>query len=93
MLLIDCPWCGRRDQSEFSYHGEAHIVRPDDPQALSDEQWGDFLFARKNTKGMHFERWMHSHGCRRWFNAARNTHTDRIKATYPPGDPPPEPGA
>ena len=93
MLLIDCPWCGHRDQSEFSYHGEAHIVRPDDPQALSDEQWGDFLFARNNPKGMHFERWMHNHGCRRWFNAARNTHTDRIAATYPPGDPPPEPGA
>lgn len=85
MLLIDCPWCGRRDQSEFSYHGEAHIVRPPDPEALSDAQWGEFLFVRNNPKGMHYERWQHSHGCRRWFNAARHTHTDRFHATYPPG--------
>ena len=51
MLSIDCPWCGSRDQSEFSYGGEAHIVRPKEPEKLSDEDWGDYLFNRKNTKG------------------------------------------
>ncbi|MGR3983705.1 MAG: sarcosine oxidase subunit delta, partial [Gammaproteobacteria bacterium] len=38
------------------------------------------------------ERWMHAHGCRRWFNAARDTRSDRISATYPPGEPPPAAG-
>lgn len=89
MLLIECPWCGVRDQTEFACHGEAHIVRPEDPQALSEEQWGDYVFFRTNPKGLHFERWEHSHGCRRWFNVVRNTLSDRIYATYKPGDPPP----
>jgi sarcosine oxidase subunit delta len=31
MLLIECPWCGPRDEIEFSYGGEAHRVRPGDP--------------------------------------------------------------
>ncbi len=92
MLIINCPWCGVRDQTEFSCHGEAHIVRPEQPQQLSDEQWGDYVFFRRNTKGIHHERWVHSHGCRRWFNVARNTITDHIYATYRPDQPKPEIG-
>ena len=61
-------------------------MRPENPQELSDEQWGEYLFLRKNPKGIHRERWVHSHGCRRWFNVVRNTHTDRIYAAYEPGD-------
>lgn len=90
MLLIECPWCGLRDQTEFSYHGEAHIARPTDPQKLSDAQWGEYVFFRTNPKGMHAERWMHSHGCRRWFNALRDTHSDRIYATYRMDEKPPQ---
>ncbi|MCY3769164.1 MAG: sarcosine oxidase subunit delta [Gammaproteobacteria bacterium] len=90
MLIIECPWCGKRDQSEFTAHGEAHIARPGDPYKLSDEEWGDYVFFRKNPKGLHYERWVHSHGCRRWFNVARCTITDHIYATYKPGDVRPE---
>ena len=89
MLIIDCPWCGRRDQSEFTAHGEAHITRPVQPEQLSDEEWGDYVFFRKNTKGIHYERWAHSHGCRRWFNVVRDTITDQIHATCKPGEPRP----
>ncbi len=39
MFLINCPYCGERDQSEFSAGGEAHIVRPKQPTELSDDQW------------------------------------------------------
>ncbi len=90
MFIIECPWCGPRDQSEFTTHGGAHITRPEDPSALSDEQWGDFLFFRDNPKGLHFERWNHSHGCRRWFNVARDTASSEIYASYKPGEPRPE---
>lgn len=90
MLLIKCPWCGARDQSEFTAHGEAHISRPEQPQQLNETEWGDYLFFRKNPKGIHYERWVHSHGCRRWFNVARNTATDHIYATYRPSDPIPK---
>ena len=58
MLLIECPWCGQRDQTEFSAHGEAHIARPLDTEQLSDEQWGDYVFFRTNAKGLHYERWV-----------------------------------
>ncbi|MDD9883897.1 MAG: sarcosine oxidase subunit delta [Gammaproteobacteria bacterium] len=86
MLLIKCPWCGTRDMSEFSYHGEAHLLRPPAPAEVDDAQWGAYLFARKNPKGLHRERWVHAHGCRRWFNVLRDTRDDRIHATYRPGD-------
>ena len=90
MFLIECPWCGPRAHVEFTCKGHAHIARPTDPAALSDEQWGDYLFFRDNPKGYHFERWIHAHGCRRWFNAARHTTTDRILAVYKPTDPRPD---
>ena len=89
MLLIPCPWCGLREQTEFSCHGQAHIVRPDDPAALSDEEWSDYLFLRDNPKGVHRERWMHAFGCRRFFNLVRHTVSGEIAAAYPPGDNPP----
>ena len=89
MLLITCPYCGQRDESEFACGGEAHIARPLQTDALTDQQWGDYLFMRQNPKGVHFERWNHARGCRRWFNAARHTVTHEIIATYKMGEPPP----
>ncbi len=90
MLLIPCPWCGPRPDSEFSAGGEAHIVRPADPATLSDEEWGWYLYFRNNTKGLQRERWVHTHGCRRWFNVARDTVTHEITAAYPMGVQPAE---
>jgi len=89
MLMIDCPWCGPREQTEFSCGGEAHIVRPAAPDSLTDEQWADYLFMRKNTRGRHLEQWVHAYGCRRWFNVERDTVTYRISAVYKPGEPAP----
>ena len=28
MLQLNCPFCGLRDEAEFSCGGEAHIARP-----------------------------------------------------------------
>ncbi len=33
---------------------------------------------RDNTKGVHAERWRHTHGCGRFFNALRDTTTDHL---------------
>jgi sarcosine oxidase, subunit delta len=90
MLLIPCPWCGERDEAEFHCGGEAHIVRPRDPDALSDAEWSDYLYMRTNPKGIHRERWVHSLGCRRWFNVMRHTVTHRIMAVYRIGEQPPD---
>jgi heterotetrameric sarcosine oxidase delta subunit len=89
MLLIECPYCGPRDESEFSCGGEAHIVRPLQPDALDDEQWAEYLFMRSNTRGAHRERWVHSQGCRRWFNVCRDTVSHEILAVYAIGAKPP----
>ena len=90
MLLIPCPFCGPRPELEFRYGGQAHIARPQNPAALTDEAWAEFLYLRDNTKGVHAERWRHIHGCARFFNMLRDTTTDRIVTTYKTGEPRPE---
>ena len=87
MLLIPCPWCGARDETEFRCGGEAHIVRPAQPAALSDDQWADYLLMRSKPKGVPFARWLH--GCGRWFNVARDTVSDEILEVYGMGAPRP----
>jgi heterotetrameric sarcosine oxidase delta subunit len=90
VLLITCPWCGDRDEPEFSYGGQAHVPYPADPEALDDAAWAEYLFVRANPAGELAERWVHTAGCRRWFNAVRDTRTNRFLTTYPPGTPRPE---
>ena len=85
MQLIDCPWCGPREEVEFHYGGQAHVAYPDGPAALTDEQWARYVFFRDNPKGAFAERWSHGAGCRRWFNAVRDTRTYQFLAVYKPG--------
>ncbi len=73
MLQIRCPWCGERDVVEFSYGGQAQVAYPANPAATSDEEWAQYLFVRDNPKGVFAERWVHTHGCRRWFELERDT--------------------
>ena len=81
MLLIPCPWCGPRDEVEFRYGGQAGIAYPADPAALDDTAWAEYLFMRDNPKGWFTERWVHVHGCRRWFDVRRHTVSHEIEAT------------
>jgi sarcosine oxidase subunit delta len=86
MLLITCPYCGPRPEIEFSNGGEAHIARPVDPSALDVDQWAAYLYLRANEKGVHAERWRHNYGCARFFNALRDTTTDKFLAVYKTGE-------
>lgn len=91
MLLIHCPYCKETlPETEFTYAGEAHVIRADTPAEQTDEQWAEFLFIRQNVKGVHFERWRHFHGCGRFFNAARDTVSDKFLTVYKTGDPRPD---
>ena len=87
MMLIPCPWCGPRDETEFVY-GEAVLERPADQHALSDQEWTDYLYFRDNPKGEHTERWFHRAGCHHWFTVRRDTVTHVISAAFPPGQDP-----
>ncbi len=87
MLLIHCPYCEEeRPELEFRNTGEAHIARSGAITGETDDDFEKFLFIRSNPKGMIYERWRHIHGCARFFNAVRNTVTDRIAATSKPGE-------
>lgn len=82
MLTLECPCCGvRGEETEFTPGGEAHLVRKG--PGSSDEEFEAYLFARKNPLGVHFERWRHSHGCGKWFHAARATDMLEVFGTYP----------
>lgn len=91
MLLIHCPHCNDKlPELEFEYAGEAHIERPKNPDELNDTDWKDYLYTRRNIRGDHAEQWRHSHGCARYFNAIRNTVTDKFVVTYLIGQPLPD---
>jgi sarcosine oxidase subunit delta len=91
MLLIRCPYCEEeRPELEFRNVGEAHIARSGSMSAESDEDFEKFFFIRSNPKGLIFERWRHIHGCARFFNAARDTVTDKFVMTYKAGEPRPD---
>lgn len=91
MLLIYCPYCQvERAETEFSCRGEAHIARPTNPETVTDEEWVQYLYMRSNIKGAYAERWRHIHGCGRFFNAVRDTVSDKFLKVYKAGDPMPD---
>ncbi len=91
MLLIHCPYCEEeRPETEFRNGGEAHIARSTSLTAETDDDFERFLFIRSNPKGIIFERWRHIHGCARFFNAVRDTVTDKFIRTYKAGEPKPD---
>ncbi|MDO9415222.1 sarcosine oxidase subunit delta [Pararhizobium sp.] len=93
MLLIYCPYCeDERAELEFRHGGDAHIARSTDIASISDEAFEEFFFLRDNVKGVTFERWRHIHGCGRFFNAARDTVSDKFIVSYKAGEPKPDLG-
>jgi sarcosine oxidase, subunit delta len=79
MIILRCPYCReQRTETELTYGGEAHIVRPPDREFVSDEQWTDYLFMRSNAKGLLIEQWCCAFGCGQWFKVLRNTVTHEV---------------
>jgi sarcosine oxidase, subunit delta len=83
MIIIRCPHCGElRAEEELVYGGEANIVRPLDPDSVTDEQWTDYLFMRSNPKGLLLEQWCCAAGCGQWFKVERDTVTHRVSGVF-----------
>ena len=96
MLLIRCPYCEQElPEIEFRNAGEAHVARPADIVDETDDDFEKYFFIRTNPKGIIYERWRHVHGCARFFNAVRDTVSDRFLLSYKAGEPKPKrvPGA
>lgn len=84
MIRINCPCCGERDHSEFSYGGDASIVYP--ALDASTEDWHTAVFLRDNIRGVQQETWQHVSGCRMWLIVERDTMTHEIhsvRAAHP----------
>ena len=91
MLILACPYCGvKAEETELAPGDEAHLKRFG--PGSSDDDFEAYMFARKNPKGVHFERWRHAYGCGKWFLAARCTATLEVFGTYPAQvrEPPPD---
>ena len=81
MLRIECPWCGLRNEDEFSYGGDATVERPADD--ASQDAWYDYVYTRDNPAGRHREYWHHVTGCRAWLELERDTRTHEIFSIEP----------
>lgn len=79
-MLINCPYCGPRDLSEFSYQGDAERLRPD-PGSSEQTAWNAYVYDRANPAGPHREFWQHDRGCRAHILVTRDTRTHAIAST------------
>jgi heterotetrameric sarcosine oxidase delta subunit len=77
MLLIDCPHCGRRAQSEFVYDRTLDGVVP---LAMAPHDAVRTLYTRANLRGWSDELWHHRFGCRQWLVIRRHTATHAIES-------------
>ncbi len=81
MVIIECPHCGERNQSEFRYGGE-YNPRPANLMEVSDAAAADFIYMKDNKWGVQKEWWYHRQGCQAWFLAERHTRTNEVVKTY-----------
>jgi methylglutamate dehydrogenase subunit B len=81
-MLIQCPFCGERDLSEFAYLGAAGCRRPDPRASDAEARFVEAVYLRDNPAGPHDELWYHASGCRSWLCVTRDTRTHEILAVH-----------
>jgi heterotetrameric sarcosine oxidase delta subunit len=69
-FLLPCPNCGPRSVYEFRFGGESDVVAD-----------ADSVYDRFNEEGVQSELWFHRSGCRKWFQAVRDTRTNEVKSS------------
>ena len=79
MIRINCPICGLRSETEFTYGADASVRRPEMDE-VELQPWLEYVFIRENPRGWHKEYWQHVQGCRQWLVVERNTLTHDIRS-------------
>ena len=80
-FLLICPGCGPRSVNDYRFGGEVSVrPSPGDPK----ETWASYFYLSSNVAGLQREWWYHKYGCRRWFQAKRNTLNNRVESTFWP---------
>lgn len=82
MLRLDCPFCGLRDHTEFTYLEDAEHTKPDFQDGDADA-WFDAVYMRENPRGPHREYWHHGLGCRMVIAVTRDTVSHDILSVDP----------
>ena len=80
-MRIACPFCGPRENGEFSYLGDAKPKRP--AADAGEDAVYDYVYLRDNIAGEMEELWYHGGGCRAWLKVRRNTVTHEIFSVEP----------
>ena len=78
MQLFPCPFCGLRDETEFTFATEAGKVRPEPAAEVSAEDWARYLYFDANRRGAAREVWLHQ-PCGAFFVMERDTVTHEVK--------------
>jgi len=81
MKIMNCPLNGPRNVSEFAYGGEVQEMPAPDADV---RDWADYVFIENNRSGRVREWWIHL-PTSYWFIAERDTETNEVVATHPPG--------
>jgi len=79
-MRVRCPFCGERDASEFTFHGDASVRRPDPNAPDAAAKFFESVYIRDNPAGRYEELWYHASACRSWLRVARDTRTHEIFA-------------
>jgi heterotetrameric sarcosine oxidase delta subunit len=75
MQQFHCPFCGVREQSEFTYLREVASFPALDAHA---SVWHRYVYERANPCGAHAEWWQHQHGCRQILAIVRDTLSHEV---------------
>ncbi len=79
-MRIPCPICGARSYEEYTYQGDATVVRPN-PETTDPAPWHAYVYLRDDPKGPHRELWHHTAGCRAWIVVERDTVTHAVHSS------------
>ena len=77
MQIFKCPFCGKRNETEFHFLAEAGKPRPEPAEEVSDTQWADYLYFYQSPRGKTAEIWVHT-PCGEFFILERDTITREV---------------
>lgn len=79
MLLIPCPNCGERDETEFAHGGTVRRL-PALDGASNASDWHAAVHIRQHGNEPRLEFWYHHAGCERWIELTRDLRDHSFKA-------------
>jgi sarcosine oxidase subunit delta len=83
MHQFNCPFCGQRPETEFTYIRAMESIPRDIVADAAQEL--ERIYYRTNSRGPSSELWQHSSGCRSWLAINRDTVTHAVLEIAPIG--------